>query len=51
MTGSLILEVAYGIKVKPEHDEYVEIAERAQEGMDKALDAVGPRLLQFGRPS
>lgn len=45
MTGSLILDVAYGIKVKPEHDRYVEIAERAQEGMDKSMDAVRLVLL------
>lgn len=40
MTGSLILDIAYGIKVKQDNDEFIEIAERAQEGMEKSADKV-----------
>ncbi len=40
MTGSLILDISYGIKVKPEDDEYIEFAEKAQEGMEKSGDTV-----------
>lgn len=38
MTGSLILDIAYGIKVKSESDEYIEIAERGQEGLERSGD-------------
>lgn len=38
MTGSLILDIAYGIKVESENDEYIEIAERGQEGMERSGD-------------
>lgn len=46
MTGSLILDVTYGISVKPEHDKYIEIADRAQEAMDRSMDTVGSVLSQ-----
>ncbi|KAJ3521607.1 hypothetical protein NM688_g8996 [Phlebia brevispora] len=39
MTGSLILDISHGITVKANDDEYIEIAERAQDGMEKSGDA------------
>ncbi|KAK7461262.1 hypothetical protein VKT23_008437 [Stygiomarasmius scandens] len=36
MTGSLILDVTYGMKVKPEGDKFIEIAEKGSEGLEKS---------------
>ncbi|EIM81471.1 cytochrome P450 [Stereum hirsutum FP-91666 SS1] len=38
MVGALIMDIGYGIKVKSADDKYIEIAEKAQEGMDPATD-------------
>lgn len=48
MTGSLILDIAYGIKVKPENDEYIEIAEKGQEGMEASGDPNIVDILPWG---
>lgn len=50
MTGSLILDIAYGIKVKPEDDEYIEIAEKGQEGMEASGDPNIIDILPWGMP-
>lgn len=34
MSGSLILDIAYGIKAKSENDPYIEIAEKGLEGVE-----------------
>ncbi|KAJ6489661.1 cytochrome P450 [Mycena vitilis] len=38
MTGSLVLDMTYGMKVKPEDDEYISIAEKGSEGLEKSVD-------------
>ncbi|ETW82537.1 cytochrome P450 monooxygenase 14 [Heterobasidion irregulare TC 32-1] len=38
MAGKLVLDIAYGIKAKPENDEYIEIAEKGLEGLEKSGD-------------
>jgi len=38
MTSALILDIVYGIKAKPEHDEYIESAEKGLRGAEKAGD-------------
>ncbi|KAI0313926.1 cytochrome P450 [Amylostereum chailletii] len=38
MASSLILDIVYGIKVKPENDEFVAYANSSQEGFDRSLD-------------
>lgn len=38
MIGALIMDIGYGIKVESTDDKYIEIAEKAQEGLDPATD-------------
>ena len=39
MTGSLILEMTYGMKVQLENDPYIEIAEKGSEGLERSVSA------------
>lgn len=48
MTGHLILDIGYGIQVKPENDEWIEIAEKGQEGMEASGDANIIDILPWG---
>ncbi|KAI0309345.1 cytochrome P450 [Amylostereum chailletii] len=38
MASSLILDMVYGMKVKPENDEFIAYADSAQEGFNRSLD-------------
>ena len=48
MAGTLVLEIAYGIKAKPENDEYIEIAEKGLEGLEKSGDKNIIDILPWG---
>ncbi|KAI1785432.1 cytochrome P450 [Ganoderma leucocontextum] len=45
MTGANIMQVTYGIKVLPEHDPFIELAEAGQEAVSKC--AIGFPLVDF----
>ena len=45
MAGANIMEVTYGIRVLPEHDPFIELAEAGQEAVSKC--AVGFYLVEL----
>lgn len=48
MTGSMIIDVAYGIKAQPEDDEFIGIADRALRGIEKCTNMNIIDILPWG---